>query len=67
MEKASNDYLNWIKPKIGLLPTVQFSDMKLNVDGFLSYLAEDDRFRSATTIYVPCGIVERLLYRDVKA
>ena len=33
-------------------------------------MAEDDRrFRSATTIYVPCGKgkAERLLYRDVKA
>ena len=30
-------------------------------------MAVDDRFRSATTIYVPCGKAERLLYRDVKA
>jgi hypothetical protein len=65
--EAYIDYLNWIKPKIGLMPTLGFSERKLNVYGFLSYLAEDDRFRSATTIYVPCGKAERLLYRDVKA
>jgi hypothetical protein len=49
------------------MPTLGFSDRKLNIDEFLSYLAEDDRFRSATTIYVLCGKAERLLYRDVKA
>ena len=68
--EAYIDYLNWIKPKIGLMPIWGFSKRKLNVYGFLSYLAEDDRrFRSATTIYVPCGKgkAERLLYRDVKA
>jgi hypothetical protein len=27
----------------------------------------DDRFRSATTVYVPCGKADRLYYRDVKA
>jgi hypothetical protein len=52
--EASIDYLNFIKPKIGLMPTLGYFDRKLNVDGFLSNLAEDDRFRSATTIYVPC-------------
>jgi hypothetical protein len=49
------------------MPTLGFSDRKLNVDGFLSYLAEDDRFRSATTVYVPCGKAKRLLYRDVNS
>jgi hypothetical protein len=65
--EASIDYLNWIKPKLGLMPSQGFAERKLNVDGFLSYLAEDDRFRSATTIYVPCGRVDKLFYGDVKA
>jgi hypothetical protein len=65
--EASIDYLNWIKLKIGLMPSQGFSEKKLNVDGFLSYLAEDDRFRSVTTFYVPCGRVDKLFYGDVKA
>jgi hypothetical protein len=64
---ASLDYLNWIKPKIGLMPTQGFCERKLNVSGFLSYLEQDDRFWSATTVYVPCGKADRLYYRDVKA
>ncbi len=64
--EASINYLNFIKPKIDLMPILGFSDRKLNVDGFLSYLAEDDWFRSATTIYVPCCRVETLFYRNVK-
>ncbi len=41
---ASLDYLNWIKPKIGLMPTQGFCERKLNVSEFLSYLEQDDRF-----------------------
>jgi hypothetical protein len=44
-----------------------FGERKLNVRGFLSYLDQDDRFRLATTIYVPCGKADRLYYREVKA
>jgi hypothetical protein len=57
---ASLDYLNWIKPKIGLMPTGGFCERKLNIGGFLSYLDQDDRFRLATTIYVPCGKADRV-------
>jgi hypothetical protein len=39
----------------------------LNVSGFLSYLKEEERFRSAETIHAPCGRANKLLYRDVKA
>ncbi len=64
---ASLDYLIWIKPKIGLMPTKGFYERKLKIRGFLSYLDKDDRFRLATTIYVPCGNADKLYYRDVKA
>ncbi len=40
---------------------------KLKLRGFLSYLARDDRFRSVTTVYVPCGKADKLYYSDVKA
>ncbi len=40
---------------------------KLKVRRFLSYLARDDRFRSATTIYVPYGKADKLYYSDVNA
>ena len=55
--EAYIDYLKWIKPRIELMPTLGFSNRKLNVDhGFLSYLAEDNsRFRSATTIMFHVG------------
>jgi hypothetical protein len=49
------------------MPTQGFCERKLNVSGFLSYLEQDDRFWSATTVYVPCGKADRLYYRDVKA
>jgi hypothetical protein len=65
--EASIDYLNWIKPKIGLVPSHGFADRKLNVEGFLDYLSEDERFALAETIYVPCGNADKLLYGDVKA
>ena len=44
-----------------------FADRKLNVDGFLDYLSQDERFALAETIYVPCGTADKLLYGDVKA
>jgi hypothetical protein len=49
------------------MPTQGFCERKLNVSEFLSYLEQDDRFWSATTVYVPCGKADRLYYRDVKA
>ena len=36
-DEASIDYLDWIKPKIGLVPSQGFADRKLNVEGFLDY------------------------------
>jgi hypothetical protein len=39
---------------------------KLNVPGFLSYL-DQEKFRLAETIYVPCAKADKLLYCDVKA
>jgi hypothetical protein len=47
--EASIDYVNWIKRKIGMMPSQGFSEKKLKVRGFLSYLARDDRFWSVTT------------------
>jgi hypothetical protein len=32
--EACIDYLNWIKPKIGLMPTLGFSNRKRNVNDF---------------------------------
>ena len=51
----------------GLPQLDQTAERKLNVEGFLSYLSEDERFPLAKTIYVPCGNVDKLLYVDVKA
>jgi hypothetical protein len=39
---------------------------KLNVSGCLSYL-DQEKFRLAKTIYVPCGKADKLFYCDVKA
>ncbi len=39
---------------------------KLNVIGFLSYLNQE-KFRLAETIYVPCAKAEKLFYCDAKA
>ncbi len=64
---ASFDYLNGIKPNIGLMPTGGFGERKLNVRGFLSYLDQDDGFRLATTIYFSYGKADRLCYSNVKA
>jgi hypothetical protein len=50
-----------------MMPSQGFSEKKLKVRGFLSYLAQDDRFWSVTTIYVPCGKADKLYYSDVKA
>ena len=50
-----------------MMPSQGFSEKTLKVRGFLSYLARDDRFWSATTIYVPCGKADKLYYSDVKA
>ena len=38
---------------------------KLNVTGFLSYL-DQEKFRLAETIYVPCKKSDKLLYCEVK-
>jgi hypothetical protein len=65
--EASIDYLNLIKPKVGLVPSQGFHDKKLDVQGFLDYLSEDERFALAETIYVPCGNADKLFYDDVKA
>jgi hypothetical protein len=62
--EASIDYLNLIKPKIGLVPSQGLAERKLNVEGFLDYLSEDERFALAETIYVPCGNADKLLYYD---
>ncbi len=51
--EASIDYLNLIKPKIGLVPSQGFAERKLNVEGFLDYLSEDERFTLAENIYGP--------------
>jgi hypothetical protein len=51
----------------GLMPTQGFGERTLNVSGFLCYLEQDDRFWSATTVYVPCGKADKLYYTDVKA
>ena len=64
--EASINYLNLIKPKIGLVPSQGFAERKLNVEGFLDYLSEDERFALAETIYVPCGNADKLIYDDVK-
>jgi hypothetical protein len=44
-----------------------FCERTLNVRGFLSYLDQNDGFRLATTIYVPCENANQSYYRDVKA
>ena len=41
---------------IGVAPMEGGSKRKLNVTGFLSYLEEQVKFRSAERIYVPCGL-----------
>ncbi len=38
----------------------------MNVPGFLSYL-DQEKFRLAETIYVPCAKADKLLYCDVEA
>ena len=52
---------------IGVAPMEGGSKRKLNVTGFLSYLEEQVKFRSAEQIYVPCGLkTDKLLYSDVR-
>jgi hypothetical protein len=58
---ASKDHLE----KIGITPMKGGRDRKLNVPGFLTYLNQD-KFRFADTINVPCGKAEKLLYSEVK-
>jgi hypothetical protein len=48
------------------MPTEEYSQQKLNVSRFLSYLKEEEWFRSTETIHAPCGRANKLLYRDVK-
>jgi hypothetical protein len=52
--------------KIGVEPKEGGGGRKLNVTGFLSYL-DQDKFRLAETIYVPCAKSDKLLYCEVKA
>ena len=63
---ASLNYLNWIKPKIGLMRTHRFSSRKLSVSRFFSYLEHDERFRTAYTIHILCLKADKLYFRDVK-
>ncbi len=51
--------------KIGVEP-MEGGGGKLNVIGFLSYL-DQEKFRLAETIYIPCAKAEKLFYCDVKA
>ena len=52
---------------IGVAPMEGGSKRKLNVTGFLSYLEEQVKFRSAEQIYVPCGLkTDKLLYSDLR-
>jgi hypothetical protein len=50
---------------IGVEP-MEGGERKLNKPGFLSYL-DQEKFRLAETIYVPCAKAEKLFYCDVKA
>ncbi len=52
--------------KIGVEPIEGGGEKKLNVSGFLSYL-DQEKFRLAETIYVPCAKAEKLLCCDVNA
>jgi hypothetical protein len=52
--------------KIGVEPMEGGGGRKLNVPGFLSYL-DQEKFRLAETIYIPCAKADKLLYCDVKA
>ena len=50
------------------MPSQGLAERKLNIEGFLDYLLEDERFALvAETIYVPCGNADKLFYDDVKA
>jgi hypothetical protein len=51
--------------KIGVETMKGGGGRKLNVTGFLSYL-DQEKFRFAETIYVPCAKAEKLFYCEVK-
>jgi hypothetical protein len=51
--------------KIGVEPMEGGGGRKLNATGFLSYL-DQEKFRLAETIYVPCAKAEKLFYCEVK-
>jgi hypothetical protein len=52
--------------KIGVEPMEGGGGRKLNVTGFLSYL-DQEKFRLAETMNVPCAKTEKLFYCEVKA
>ena len=52
--------------KIGVEPMEGGDGRKLNVSGILSYL-DQEKFRLAETIYVPCTKARKLFYCEVKA
>jgi hypothetical protein len=52
--------------KIGVEPMEGGGGRKLNVAGFLSYL-DQEKFRLAQTVYVPCAKSDKLLYCKVNA
>ena len=60
------DATNQYRLKIGVELMEGGDGRKLNVSGFLSYL-DQEKFRLAETIYVPCGKADKLFYCDVKA
>ena len=64
--KSGKDATNKYCLKIGVEPMEGGVGRKLNVSGFLSYL-DQDKFRLAETIYVPCTKMKKLFYCEVKA
>ena len=64
--KSWKDATNQYRLKIGVKLMEGGDGRKLNVSGFLSYL-DQEKFRLAETIYVPCGKADKLFYCDVKA
>ena len=64
--KSWKDATNKYCLNIGVKPMEGGDGRKLNVSGFLSYL-DQEKFRLAETIYVPCGKADKLFYCDVKA
>jgi hypothetical protein len=64
--KSWKDASEKYRLKIGVELMERGDERKLNVSGFLSYL-DQEKFRSAERIYVPCGKADKLFYCDVKA